>query len=143
MNIFILAMSKTTRLFLIPVLLSFMPKWAWPHSLHPPSLCVMGEGRGGGGLSHFSEVLCRRDGRDLSQIGILGRNWHFTWRWFFFRWDLKTPCIKNNEYESQTSKQKWFWLDCFSILFFYLNNFVIVRICIFIFDGVYYLFCWD
>ena len=22
----------------------------------------------------------------------------------FFRWDLKTPCIKNKEYESQTEK---------------------------------------
>ena len=54
-------------------------------------------------LNNFSEGLY---GRDLRQIGILTGNWHFRWGWFFFRWDLKTPCIKNSEYESQKKKKK-------------------------------------
>ena len=76
------------------------------HSSHPsPFPWVMGEGgRGGGGLSHFSECLHRRD---LRQIEILGRNWHFRRGWFFSgrTWKL---CIKDSEYESQG--KKWFQL---------------------------------
>ena len=52
------------------------------------------------------EMILKR--RDSGQSRILGGNWHFRWGWFFFRWDLKTPCIKNNEYESQA--KKWFRL---------------------------------
>ena len=45
------------------------------HTLHLPPSWEMMEGRGGGGLSHFSEGLHRRD---LIQIVILGGNWHFS-----------------------------------------------------------------
>ena len=54
-------------------------------------------------MSHFSERSYRRD---LGQIGILGGNWHCRWGWCFFRWDLKTPCIKNSEYKSQPKTKK-------------------------------------
>ena len=47
------------------------------HSSHPPPPRGW---RGGGGLSHFSERLYRRD---LGQIWILGGNWCFRWEWFF------------------------------------------------------------
>ena len=57
----------------------------------------------GSWLSHFSEGLYKRD---LDQIGILGGNWHFRWELFFFRWDLKTPYIKNSEDKSQAKIKK-------------------------------------
>ena len=44
------------------------------HSSHPPP--SLGDGRGGRGLSHFSEHSYKRD---LGQISILGGNWHFGW----------------------------------------------------------------
>ena len=33
----------------------------------------------------------------------MGGNWHLRWG-DFFRWDLKTPSIKNREYESKNKK---------------------------------------
>ena len=60
------------------------------HSLHTPPPLPLGEG--GGVLSPFSECLYRRA---LGQIGTLGGNWYFRWGVIFFRWELKTPCIKN------------------------------------------------
>ena len=66
----------------------------------PHPLPLLGNG-GGGWLSHFSKHLYRRD---LGQIRILGEKWHFRWGWFFSRCNLKTPCIKNSEYESQAKK---------------------------------------
>ena len=50
---------------------------------------------------HSSWVMGRGD-----WVGILGGNWHFRWGWFFFRWDLKTLCIKNSECKSQAKKKK-------------------------------------
>ena len=64
------------------------------YSSHPS----LGDGEGGGwwggGLSHFSKGFYRND---FSQIGILAGDWHFKWS-DFFQWDLKTPCMKDNEY---------------------------------------------
>ena len=43
-------------------------------------------------------------------IGGTWSNWDFGWELafqvvvIFFRWDLKTPCVKNSEYKSQTNK---------------------------------------
>ena len=75
-----------------------------------------------GGLSYFSERLYRRH---LGQIGILGGNCHFRWGWFFFRWDLKTPCIKNSEYKSQVKKNSSDWnFYNFSLLVPYTNKFL-------------------
>ena len=66
------------------------------HPSHPPQ--VMGGG-GGGELSHFSEHSNRRDlGRDVFWVGIgtlVGGD-----IFDIFRWDLKTPYIKNSEYIS-------------------------------------------
>ena len=74
----------------------------------------MGEGGGGGGesgLSHLSKRLYRRG---LGQLEILGSK-------SFFRWDLKTLCIKNSENESQAKKKmililiaiiSHFWSPC-------------------------------
>ena len=44
-------------------------------ALNPPAAPPL-PGDGGGGMSHFSECLYRRD---LGQIEILGGNWHFKW----------------------------------------------------------------
>ena len=71
-------------------------------------------------LNNFSEGLY---GRDLRQIGILTGNWHFRWGWFFFRWDLKTPCIKNSEYESQKKKKRFRLYLHANIYFFVGANF--------------------
>ena len=64
-------------------------------------------------------------------IGTLGRG-------DFFRWDLKTPCIKNSEYKSQAKKND---SDCnfynFSLLVPYPNKFLVVCICIVIFHGIF------
>ena len=60
-----------------------------------------GEAGGRGWLSHFSE--------DFIQEGLRS-NWDFGWELvlyvgvIFFRWDLKTPFMKNSDYESQTEK---------------------------------------
>ena len=51
---------------------------------------------GGGGWVIFQKVY-------IEQIEIMGGNWHFRWG-DFFRWDLKTPSIKNREYESKNKK---------------------------------------
>ena len=40
----------------------------------------LGDWEGGGELSHFSEGSYSRD---LSQIEVLGGNWHFGWGLFF------------------------------------------------------------
>ena len=71
--------------------------------------------------------------------------WDFGWELalqvgvIFFRWDLKTPCIKNSEYKSQAKKKKD--SNCnfynFSLLVPQPNKFVVVCICIFIFHGIY------
>ena len=97
---------------------------------HPPGWW----GVGVGWLSHFSGVWYRRD---LGQIGIFGGNWHFGMG-DFFRWDLKTPCIRSSEYKSQTKKAD---PDCnfynFSLLAPYSNNFLAVCVCIIIVHGIY------
>ena len=50
------------------------------------------------GLTHFSEHLYRRDlKRFWVGIGTLGGG-------DYFRWDLKTPSIKNSDYKSQAKK---------------------------------------
>ena len=58
----------------------------------------------------------------------------------FFRWDLKTPYVKNSEHESQDLKQKND-SDCnfYNSSFFvpYHNNLLVVYICILIFHGIY------
>ena len=56
----------------------------------------------------------------------------------FFRWELKTPSIKNSKYKSQGKKND---SDCnfynFSLLVPYPKKFVVVCICIVIFHGIY------
>ena len=49
-----------------------------------------------------------------AQIGILSENWRLSLGRFFFRWDLKTPCIKN------INKQKEYF-NYFPLFFFYLG----------------------
>ena len=101
-----------------------------PHSSYPPPPLDDGDG-----LRHFSEHLYRRD---LGQIGIFGWNWHFWWGVIFFRWDLKTPCIKNSDYKSQAKKNNSICnFYNFSLLFPYPNKSVVVCICISVFHGIY------
>ena len=74
-------------------------------------------------------------------------NWDFGWELalqvgvIFFRWDLKTLCIKNSEYKSQAKNPKKHDPDCnfynFSLFVPYPNKFVVVFICIVIFHGIY------
>ena len=57
---------------------------------------------------------------------------------FFFRSDLKAPCIKNSEYQSQTKKNDSICNFCdFSLLVSYPNKFLVVCIYILIFHGIY------
>ena len=75
--------------------------------------------------------------------GRLGSNWNFGWelslqvRLIFFRWDLKTCCIKKSEYESQTKNDSDFNFYNFSLLVSYTDNFLIVCICILFSNGIY------
>ena len=105
------------------------------HSLYPPSLSL-GDGGEGRGLSHFSVFQ-----------NVHRSNWDFGWKLalqvgvIFFRWDLKTSCIKNSKYKSQAKKiNKKNDSDCnfynFSLLVPYPNKFVVVCICIVIFHGM-------
>ena len=97
---------------------------------YSPPLPPLSDGGGGGesGLSHLSKHLHRRD---LGQLEILGSK-------SFFRWDLKTLCIKNSEYESQAKKNDSD-INCynFSLLVPLPNKFPVVFICILIFHGIY------
>ena len=74
----------------------------------------------GGGLSHFSECLHRRDLYQYIKsgfwvgLGIFGGGG-------FFRWDLKTPCIKNSECEYQAKNDTNCNFSNFSILVPYPN----------------------
>ena len=63
------------------------------HSLHSPH--HMRER----GLSNFSEGFIYKGFRSNRNFG-----WVIDFGWIFFRGNLKTPCIKNSEYESQTKK---------------------------------------
>ena len=58
-------------------------------------------------------------------------------RVIFFRWDLKTSCIKNSEYESQTKKMvsvvSHFWSPTLTTLV----STLVVCICILIFHVIY------
>ena len=105
------------------------------HSLHLPSALGGVEG-GGGGLSHFSECLHRRDLYQYIKsgfwvgLGIFGGGG-------FFRWDLKTPCIKNSECEYQAKNDTNCNFSNFSILVPYPNKFLVVCICILLFHGTY------
>ena len=64
--------------------------------------------------------------------GILTGHVHFRWGWFFFRWDLKTPCIKKKNtnlkqkmtlivistiYHFWSSTLTTFWYSVFASLF--------------------------
>ena len=90
------------------------------HSSHP----LLGDGGGGGGLSHFSERLYWDFGWELAlQVGVI-----------FFRWDLKTPYIKNSEYKSQAKKDSVCNFYNFSLLIPYPNKFVVF---VLIFSMVY------
>ena len=101
----------------------------------PPSPWVMQ----GGVLSHFSTVFIQEGlrlnqefGWDLAvQVGVI-----------FFRWDLKTPRIKNSEYIHILSKNEKNNSYCnfynFSLLVPQPNKFVVVCICIIIFHGIYF-----
>ena len=81
--------------------------------------------------------------RTFIQKGLRS-NWVFGWELalkvgvIFFRWDSKTTYMKNSEYKSQAKKID---PNCnfynFSFLFPYANKFVVVRICIVIFHGIY------
>ena len=72
----------------------------YAHSLHPPPhLPLLGDG----GLSHFSEWLYRRA---LGQIWISDGPRTLGGGGFFeVGHEMKTPCTKNLEYESQTNKE--------------------------------------
>ena len=69
----------------------------------------------------------------------LRSNWGFGWEFalqvvvIFFRWDLKTPCIKNSECESQAKKMILIVISTISHFWSpKLRNF-----CILIFHGIY------
>ena len=54
-----------------------------------------------------------------------------------FRWDLKTPCMKNSEYQSQAKKSDSYCnFYNFLLLVPYPNKFVVVCICIVIFHDI-------
>ena len=63
-------------------------------------------------------------------------NWDFGWelalqvRVIFFRWDLKTPCIKNREYKSQAKKVVLILISTISH-FWSPNNFLVVFVSLF------------
>ena len=81
-------------------------------------------------MSHFSERLY---GRDLGQIGILGRNWHFRWGWFENFW-YKKSWIRISSQKNGSNCNFY----NFSLLVPYHNKFLVVGICILIFYGTYY-----
>ena len=70
----------------------------------PPTPLHDGGWGEGGGLSHFSERLYRRD---LGQIGILGGNWHFRWGWFFSGGTWKLPLYKKIVNRNLKQKRGW------------------------------------
>ena len=55
----------------------------------------------------------------------------------FFRWDLKTPCIKSNEYESQKKNDSDSNFYNFSLLVPYPKYFLLVCICVLFFHDIY------
>ena len=81
-------------------------------------------------MSHFSERLY---GRDLGQIGILGRNWHFRWGWFENFWYKKSWIRISSQKDGSNCN-----FYNFSLLVPYHNKFLVVGICILIFYGTHY-----
>ena len=89
-----------------------------------------------GGAEPFLRTFIQEGLRSNRNFG-----WELALQVIFFRWDLKTPYIKNSEYESQDLKQKKNDSDrnFYNSSFFvpYHNNLLVVHICILIFHGVY------
>ena len=86
-----LILQKVFQLFLSWLLIKDVTQFA---PLLPPNLGDKG------GLSHFSKCLYRRLNQDFAwELALYVKV-------IFFRWDLKTQCIKNSEYEPQAKKKK-------------------------------------
>ena len=99
------------------------------HSSHPPP-------RWWRGAEPFFKTFLYEGLRSNKGFG-----WELTLEcefWIFFRWDLKTLCIKNSECKSQAKKNDSNCNFCnFSLLLPYPNKFLVVCICILIFHGIY------
>ena len=103
------------------------------HSFHPLPWVI---GGGIGGSEPFFRTFIQEGPKSI---------WDFWWELsiqvgvVFFSWDLKTPCMKNSEYESQAKNDS----DCnfynFSLVVPYPNKILVVCICILIFLGIYSL----
>lgn len=121
-----LILQEVFQLFLSWLLIKDVTQFA---PLLPPNLGDKG------GLSHFSKCLYRRLNQDFAWELALNV------KVIFFRWDLKTQCIKNSEYEPQAKKKKKndsnFNFYNFLLLVPYPNTFLAVCICTLIFHNIY------
>ena len=113
----------------------------YPEKFHSFHLSWVMEGE----IEPFLEGLYSRD---LGQIGIFSRNWHFGWGWFFSGGTWKFPTyIKIVNMNLKQKKDYDCYFYHFSLLIPYPNRLLVVCLCIVIFQGIYpppthkYFFC--